>query len=61
MENLIAWTLMAGVSLPLSFVISRGCLRGLVRLMSAGVNSPMLASGGPNLAPNIRPAPHDVL
>ena len=34
MENLIAWLLMAGISLPLSFVIARGCLRGLVRLMS---------------------------
>jgi len=62
MENLIAWTLMAGVSLPLSFLIARGCLRGLVRLMSAGVHAPMLASGGgPNRAPNIRPAPRDVL
>ncbi len=36
MENLIAWLLMAGISLPLSFVIARGCLRGLMRLMSAG-------------------------
>jgi hypothetical protein len=39
MENLIAWTVMAGVSLPLSFLIARGCLRGLVRLMSMGVNA----------------------
>jgi hypothetical protein len=61
MENLIAWTLMAGVSLPLSFLIARGCLRGLVRLMSAGVNAPILASGGPKVAPNIRPTPRDVL
>ncbi len=36
MENLIAWLLMAGISLPLSFLIARGCLRGLVRLMSVG-------------------------
>ena len=50
MENLIAWTLMAGVSLPLSFLIARGCLRGLVRLMSLG------SSG-----PSARPAPRDVL
>ena len=39
MENLIAWLLMAGVSLPLSFLIARGCLRGLVRLMSAGTSA----------------------
>ena len=42
MENLIAWLVMAGVSLPLSFVIARGCLLGLVRLMSEGT------SGGAN-------------
>jgi hypothetical protein len=36
MENLIAWLAMAAISLPLSFVIARGCLRGLVRLMSLG-------------------------
>ena len=36
MENLIAWLVMAGISLPLSFLIARGSLRGLLRLMSAG-------------------------
>jgi hypothetical protein len=36
MENLIAWTLMAAVSLPISFLVARGCLRGVVRLMSGG-------------------------
>ena len=43
MENLIAWLVMAGISLPLSFLIARGCLRGLVRLMSLGASG---ASGG---------------
>ena len=38
MENLIAWLVMAGISLPLSFLIARGCLRGLVRLMSIGID-----------------------
>ena len=62
MENLIAWTLMAGVSLPLSFLIARGCLRGLVRLMSTGVGAPMVvADGASNSAPNDRPVPRDVL
>jgi len=36
MENVVAWLVMAGISLPLSFLIARGCLRGLVRLMSIG-------------------------
>jgi hypothetical protein len=39
MENLIAWILMAAVSLPLSFLVARGCLRGMVRLMSVRLMS----------------------
>ena len=34
MENLIAWILMAAISLPISFLVARGCLRGVLRLMS---------------------------
>jgi len=34
MENLIAWTLMAAISLPISFLVARGCLQGVIRLMS---------------------------
>jgi hypothetical protein len=37
MENLIAWILMAAVSLPISFLVARGCLRGVMRLMSGGI------------------------
>jgi hypothetical protein len=37
MENLIAWILMAAVSLPISFLAARGCLRGVLRLMSVGM------------------------
>ena len=36
MENLIAWILMAAVSLPISFLVARGCLQGVIRLMSRG-------------------------
>ncbi len=36
MENLIAWILMAAISLPVSFLVARGCLRGVMRLMSGG-------------------------
>ena len=34
MENVIAWILMAAISLPISFLVARGCLNGLMRLMS---------------------------
>ena len=39
MENLLACLAMAAVSLPLSFLIARGCLRGVVRLMSLGTGA----------------------
>ena len=42
MENLVGCLVMAGVSLPVSFLIARGCLRGLVRLMAMG---PSLGTG----------------
>ena len=34
MENFIAWILMAAISLPISFLVARGCLQGVMRLMS---------------------------
>ena len=34
MENLIAWILMAAISLPISFLAAGGCLRGVLRLMN---------------------------
>ena len=34
MENLIAWILMAAISLPISFLMARGCLQGVMRLMT---------------------------
>jgi hypothetical protein len=42
MENLIAWILMAAVSLPISFLVARGCLRGVIRLMSGGMRHDVL-------------------
>jgi hypothetical protein len=51
MENLIAWILMAAVSLPISFLAARGCLRGVIRLISKGDRRPR---GYPGLS-------HDVL
>jgi hypothetical protein len=34
MENVLACILMAVISLPLSFWIARGCLRGVVRIVT---------------------------
>jgi hypothetical protein len=34
MDNFLAYLLMAAITLPLSFFLARGCLRGVVRLMS---------------------------
>jgi hypothetical protein len=53
MENLIAWILMAAVSLPISFLVARGCLRGAIRLMSKAPRPPR-PRGYPGLS-------HDVL
>jgi hypothetical protein len=34
MENLLGCAAMAAITLPLSFVIARACLNGLIRIMS---------------------------
>jgi hypothetical protein len=34
MENIVACILMAAISLPLSFLIARTCLRGVVRIVT---------------------------
>jgi hypothetical protein len=34
MDNFLAYLLMAAITLPLSFFLARGCLRGVVRFMS---------------------------
>jgi hypothetical protein len=34
MENIVACVLMAAVSLPLSYFAARGCLRGVVRIVT---------------------------
>jgi len=42
MENLIACILMAAVSLPLSFLAARACLRGLLLIVTRPVPRRML-------------------
>jgi len=34
MQNILACILMAAISLPLSYFAARGCLRGVVRLVT---------------------------
>jgi hypothetical protein len=36
MDNLLAWILMAAISLPVSYFVALSCLRGLVRMMCQG-------------------------
>jgi len=42
MDNLFAYLLMAAVTMPLSFFLARGCLRGVVRLMSGAARRDVL-------------------
>jgi hypothetical protein len=42
MENVLAWILMAAISLPISFLVARGCLRGVIRLMTGGMRRDVL-------------------
>ncbi len=34
MDNVLGCVLMAAITLPISYFIARGCLRGLIRVMS---------------------------
>jgi hypothetical protein len=34
MDNVLACVLMAAISFPVSFFIARGCLRGVIRLVT---------------------------
>jgi len=36
MENIFGCILMAAVTLPMSYVLARGCLRGVVRIVTGG-------------------------
>jgi hypothetical protein len=42
MDNLFAYLAMAAITLPLSFFLARGCLRGVVRLMSGATRRDVL-------------------
>jgi hypothetical protein len=39
MENVLAYILMAAISLPVSYFVARGCLRGVVHMLGGGMTS----------------------
>jgi len=36
MENVLSCVLMVGISFPVSFFLARGCLRGVLRIITGG-------------------------
>jgi len=38
MENLVGCIVMAAITLPLSFFVARGCLRGIIRALGGSRN-----------------------
>jgi hypothetical protein len=42
MASVFGCVLMAAISFPISFVIARGCLRGLLRVMNGGIGRDVL-------------------
>jgi hypothetical protein len=42
MENFVGCVVMAAVTLPLSFFVARGCLRGIIRVLGGSRNRDVL-------------------
>jgi hypothetical protein len=42
MNNVLGCILMVAITFPVSFVVARGCLRGVIRIMSGGENRHVL-------------------
>jgi hypothetical protein len=42
MNNLLACILMVAISFPLAFLLARGCLRGVIRLVAGSENRDVL-------------------
>jgi len=36
MENVVSCVLMVAITFPVSFVVARGCLRGVIRIVTGG-------------------------
>lgn len=44
MENVFGCVLMAAITFPLSFLVARGCLRGVLRIVTGSENRDVLSS-----------------
>ena len=44
MNNVVGCVLMAAITFPVSFVLARVCLRGVIRLVTGGENRDVLSS-----------------
>jgi hypothetical protein len=42
MENALGCIVMAAITFPVSFVVARSCLRGLIRIVTGGENRNVL-------------------
>ena len=42
MESILGCVLMAAITFPVAFFVARGCLRGVIRLMSGGMRRDVL-------------------
>jgi len=42
MANFLGCVLMAAITFPVSFFVARGCLRGLIRIVTGGENRDVL-------------------
>ena len=42
MDSVFAYLLMAAITMPLSFFLARGCLRGVMRIMSGSTRRDVL-------------------
>lgn len=42
MENVVGCIVMAAITLPLSFFVARGCLRGIIRALGGSRNRDVL-------------------
>jgi hypothetical protein len=42
MDNVVGCIAMAAITFPVCFLVARSCLRGLIRMLSGGINRDVL-------------------
>jgi hypothetical protein len=42
MASVVSWVLMVAITFPVSFFLARGCLRGVIRIITGGDHHDML-------------------